>query len=254
VLSGGRVFVSAAPTAGARTWSAAPSGVPGVPGPVASLSCPSAQFCVAADGTGQVLTSPDPAAGRWTPTMLGAAPDCNKGDCHYDAITAVSCPLASFCASTDGSYLWTSTAPSAGRTGWRKSPLPAPVSELTCPSPTLCIAASGSELATTSDPADPRPTWAATGPSYPPPGIHLSGIACATIHTCVAVDQGEGYAISGDPAAAAGWTAAQIDPPSSFTPVLPNASSTLTAVACAPTGLCLATDGIGHVVAGQWSP
>jgi hypothetical protein len=105
----------------------------------------------------------------------------------------------------------------------------------------------------TSDPGDPTPTWAPTGPTDVPPGIRFSGSACATTHACVAVDRNQGYAISGDPTnAGAPWTPSRIAAPEGpFLPGYPLTS--LTAVACEPTGLCVAADGTGDAIAGQWS-
>lgn len=105
----------------------------------------------------------------------------------------------------------------------------------------------------TSDPGDPTPTWVPTGPPSPPPGVRFSGLACATIHACVAVDGNQGYAISGDPTTAGTtWTASQLPAPAG--PFVPGSSLTsLTAVACEQTGLCLATDGTGDAISGQWA-
>jgi hypothetical protein len=243
---GGRLLVSAAPAAGAGAWSARTL-------PLQSITCPSAQLCVAADGTGQVLSATDPANGPWPAATLGGPPRCYKALCVYDAIISLSCPSSSFCAATDGSNLWTSTDPTAGPAAWLKSSLPAPGAQIACPSATLCIAASGRALTITSDPGDPTPTWVPTGPTDPPPDIRYSGLACATIHACVAVDGNDGYAVSGDPTGAGPtWTVSQIAAPAgAFLPGSP--VSALTAVTCEPMGLCLATDGTGHAIAGQWT-
>jgi hypothetical protein len=191
------------------------------------VSCPTAMFCAGSDYRGAIHISGNPSGGTtaWSSQQLGAPEQCTGSAHQYctdDSLIAVSCPSISFCATTDGSYLWTSTDPSTPRAAWSKSPLPklpSDVSNLYCPTQSLCLATSNTMLETTSDPADRSPHWTAANlPKVVLPAnfgsdaaLSISGVSCVSVQLCVAVDQVGGYAFVGDPSDPNSWTATKID-------------------------------------------
>jgi hypothetical protein len=229
--------------------------------PITEVSCPTASLCAASDGHGAVHVSSGPLGGpsAWSSQQLGAPPVCDiKYGCNYDGLTAVSCASANLCATTDGTYLWTSTDPTAAAAAWSKSELPGRASKLSCPTESLCLAASNATLETTSDPADPSPQWTAMnlpkvviratfGPAAVP---SISGLSCVSAGLCVAVDQLGGYAFAGNPSDPNSWTATKIDYAAPFPVVSPGS---LAGVSCLPSGRCVAVDGTGHVLFGTAS-
>jgi hypothetical protein len=244
------MLITSADPSNAGAWSSTALGLNDV-------SCPTATFCVGSDDVGAIHISGNPSGGAtaWSSEQVGAAPQCERQYCTYDELTAVSCPSANLCATTDGNDLWTSTDPSAGGAVWVKSPLPGRVSKLHCPTPSLCLAASNATLETTSDPADPSPQWTAMnlpkvvipatfGPAAVP---SISGLSCVSAQLCVAVDQSGGYAFVGNPSDPNSWTATKVD----YSRIVPGFSpGSLTGVSCNPGGPCVAVDGTGHVLVG----
>lgn len=254
--SRGAVVASTAPTR-AGPWAVAQLSQTS---DVRSLSCPSPQLCVAGIADGRVAVSSSPAGGSaaWSAIRLGAAPVCGRYGCRDDPIAAVSCPSTDFCAATDGSSLWTTTAP--GLNGpWQRSTLPVSGAVLDCPSAATCLLGAGATLAVTADAGDPAPQWTAQtlpaeqpvasplGPAVPAAVPSVTGLACASGNLCVAVDGNGGYVFTGDPAAPAQpWSGQAVDPPALT--AFPGPRS-LTGVSCAPT-VCVAVDGAGQAFAG----
>jgi hypothetical protein len=247
--TGGRLITSADP-ANAGAWSSTALGLDDV-------SCPTATFCVGSDDVGAIHVSGNPSGGAtaWRSQQVGAAPQCERQYCTYDALTAVSCPSANLCATTDGQYLWVSTDPTAAEPAWNRSTFPQPnfhfgETGVYCPTDSLCLARSGPALEVTTDPVDAAPRWTAmnlpnivissTFDSY------ISGLSCVSAQLCVAVDA-LGYAFVGNPANPNSWTATKIDySPPAF--ALDHGS--LTGVSCTPSGSCVAVDGKGNVIVG----
>jgi hypothetical protein len=236
-------------------------------------------FCAGSDYLGKIHISGNPSGGAsaWSSQQIGAPEVCGGSAhqyCRVDSLSAVSCPSISFCATTDGNDLWTSTDPSTPGAVWSKSPLPklfkppSLVSTLYCPTQSLCLATSNATLETTSDPADPSPQWTAANlpkvaapADFVPPADSIppgefgsaavpstSSISCVSVQLCVAVDQQGGYAFVGNPSDPNSWTATKIDYSS---PAL--APVSLTGVSCTPSGRCVAVDGSGNVIVGTTS-
>jgi hypothetical protein len=220
-------------------------------------------FCGGSDILGKIHISSNPSGGAsaWSSQQLGAPEVCGGSAhqyCKLDSLNSVSCPSISFCATTDGNDLWTSTEPSAPGAAWSKSPvpkLPGGVS-VYCPIESMCLATANASLETTSDPADPSPQWTAANlPKVVVPAnfgsaasASISGVSCVSVQLCVAVDQQGGYAFVGNPSDPNSWTATKIDysAPAS-------APLSLTGVSCTPSGRCVAVDGSGSVVIGTMS-
>jgi hypothetical protein len=268
------VLLTSADPSNVGAWTSTPLS------PLADMSCPTAMFCAGSDYLGKIHISGNPSGGAsaWSSQQIGAPKVCGGSAhqyCMVDSLTAVSCPSISFCASTDGNDLWTSTDPSTPGAAWSKSPLPklfkppTLLSTLYCPTQSLCLATSNATLNTTNDPADPSPQWTAANlpkvvPAadfVPPPADSIppgefgsaavpstSSVSCVSVQLCVAVDQQGGYAFVDNPGDPNSWTATKIDysAPAS-------APLSLTGVSCTPTGRCVAVDGSGHVVIGATS-
>ena len=227
------------------------------------VSCPTAMFCAGSDYLGKIHISGNPSGGAsaWSSQQIGAPEVCGgpaNQYCNDDSLTAVSCPSSSFCATTDGNDLWTSTDPSTPGAVWSKSPLPKRLKTVTgvwtlyCPTQSLCLAASNATLETTSDPADRSPQWTAANlPKVVAPADFysgISGVSCVSVQLCVAVEDAGGYAFVGNPSDPNSWTATKIDYSS---PAL--APRSLTGVSCTPSGRCVAVDGSGNVIVGTTS-
>ncbi len=250
--SSGLLITSANPS-NAGAWSSTALGLNDV-------SCPTATFCVGSDDVGAIHISGNPSGGAtaWNSQQVGAAPQCDRQYCTYDALTGVSCPSTNLCATTDGQYLWVSTNPAAAEAAWTKSTLPNRVQRLYCPTESLCLAASGAALEVTTDPVDAAPRWTAMnlpkivipatfGPAFVP---NISGLSCVSAQPCVAVDIQGGYAFVGNPADPNSWTATKID----YSPPVPALDQGfLTGVSCTPSGRCVAVDGSGNVIVGTTS-
>jgi hypothetical protein len=225
---------------------------------VVTLACPSPDLCVGSDGSGDVVSSTDPAGGipTWSTTQLNPPFSCDRYGCQYTPVTALSCPSTSLCVAFDrqGSF-WISTDPGSG--AWSRRSSTVSGSTLVCPDTHMCVTASAGSVAVTADPTDPSPSWSVTPlpnptapittvPGAPPLPVRISGLACVSTQLCVAVDSNLGYAFVGDPAVTGQpWSASQLD----ITRSNPFSGPTsLTGVACTPTGLCVAIDGTGHVL------
>jgi hypothetical protein len=101
-----------------------------------ALSCPTAGFCAAPDGSGKQVLTFDPAA----PAVI---------DAHavHDAVYGISCPTAALClgdaeAGNGTSGLLGTADPTASGPRWSFGP-PAAVSAVACPSASVCIAGDG---------------------------------------------------------------------------------------------------------------
>jgi hypothetical protein len=263
--SGGTgVLLTSADPSNASAWTSTPLSDGQFVAPIGAVSCPTAMFCAGSDSLGEIHISANPSGGAsaWSSQQIGAPPSCTGSVGQYcinDPLTAVSCPSTSFCATTDGNDLWTSTDPSTPGAVWSKSPLPNPLkfpnlpnwSTLYCPTRSLCLAAFDARLETTSDPAGPSPQWtAAKLPKVVLPANFgsgatpsISGVSCVSVQLCVAVDQEGGYAFVGNPSDPNSWNATKIDYSSP-----PVDGSSLTGVSCTPSGRCVAIDGRGNVI------
>lgn len=270
VLLGVALGVFAAP-AGARTvrftWSR-PAVVDRAPISkkadwIGEIVCPSASFCAALDGNGELLTTERPASGAhaWTARRIVQYPD---------SLAALACPSAGLCvAVTDGGGLLSSTNPTGPASAWRLTagvPYDIPGVEadatfaVACPTTSLCVAANGNEgtLMVTTDPAggswqpeqvvDPASGCELGEPS--PCAQQITALACPSATACVAVDDDGNALSSTDPAGGAStWhpVATQLDP-------IPGAIDALNQLACASASLCVAADTEHDAVAASLDP
>ena len=189
---------------------------------IASISCPSASLCVAADNAGDLLVSADPTGGRaaWTRVPLGVA-------------RSVSCPTVSYCVAVGGGgQVFTSTDPSGGPAAWQMTPANlgplATVTALSCASPTLCVAIGGLTAYTTTDPTG---AWHAA--QVTSPGDLVTAVSCPSTTLCVLGTSTGEVLVSQDPAdATPTWSAPA---------ALPGADHDyITNLSCPSSGLCAA--------------
>src|SRR5262249_18757216 len=113
-------------------------------------------------------------------------------------LSVVSCPSAQLCVAIDRSGLvFTSTAPSIGRS-WRiGGTIRGPVNAPDCPSNGLCLAVTGSgDVLTSSNPAAATPTWQRSHVA----SRGLVSLSCPTAGFCAAVDGARGVYTSNNPA------------------------------------------------------
>jgi hypothetical protein len=236
-----------------------------------AVSCASESQCVAVDGQGNVLSTPDPTASHpsWSIVVkdegkpLNAVSCVQGGPCiavddRGDALvgsgsgasgwsspapiggsgslTGVSCASASLCVAVDeeGNVL-RSADPGTG--GWSAASVDAGhrLTGVSCSSQSLCVAVDDAgNVLSSSNPAGGSGTWHSQKIS----AAQLVGISCSASGSCLALDGAGDALASSDPSTVnATWSETPID------------SEALTAVSCTSSGLCVATDGRGQALA-----
>ncbi|MFZ2034077.1 MAG: hypothetical protein WAW53_10010 [Candidatus Dormiibacterota bacterium] len=172
------VFTSTDPAAGAASWTA--TDINGL-ADLTAISCPTATFCVATDGFGDVVTSTDPTGGAqaWHVSNMGLPVQ----------ITGIDCPSAQLCVAiyTQGGVV-TSSDPTGGAGAWKSASLDASrfFISISCPSTTFCIAAPQSDsVFVTHDPTGGASAW--TRQQVTAGGIEALGVSCPSTRLCVAV-------------------------------------------------------------------
>jgi hypothetical protein len=151
-----------------------------------SVSCPTASFCAAVDGTGNALTAA-PVPGRPGRGYLSWSRPATI-DPIAGILTSVSCPTASFCAAVDGTgYTFTWNGTSWSRPVWSATSPADPdggaLTSVSCPTARFCVAVDGDGRAL---------TWNGHAWSAPqlidPDGGGLTAISCPTAWSCTATD------------------------------------------------------------------
>jgi hypothetical protein len=232
-------FAGAAPAP--ITWTAP---IPIDAHPLKALSCPSTSLCVAADGSGSVLTSThplDPSASWTMSSVPGAA-----------GFTALTCPTTTFCAGVDGTglHVVTSTDPTGGSAAWTTTSLTSAhfgLNEIACASAARCaLSDAAGYVYTSTDPAGGVPAWH----SAYTPGDHPSALTCVVATTFCLFAGGSTFATSTDSTPGSAWNL------STFT--IPGFG--FESFACPTTQFCLGGDtggGIGYSttpsVAASWN-
>ncbi len=156
-----------------------------------TLSCPTAELCVALDSNGVVITSTHPTrgAGAWR----SAGVDSNAS---ADPASSLSCPSARWCVFGDGAggHVFASRAPAGGAAAWRATAVGFDTDWLSCPLTTLCIANQGDAFPFTSD--DPLAGAASWRSAAIDPAGTLTAVSCPSQTECVAAD-GSGDVVTG---------------------------------------------------------
>jgi hypothetical protein len=164
-----------------------------------TVSCASASFCVAADTSGDVITSThpspigsnplslklDPSAWRVTHAVVSAA----------NAFTALSCPSVTLCVAITGQGdVVTSTDPTGGVSAWKVTRLAGSMmlDSVSCASRAFCVVGGASDSVFVShDPAAGSSWWTET--RVTPQGSEaIVGLSCPSAGFCVAIDGDNG--------------------------------------------------------------
>jgi hypothetical protein len=233
------------------------------------ISCPSSSLCVAADSSGNVLTSTDPAGGANTWSL--AHVDGNTSGASNAYFQGISCPSASFCAGVDSAgYVFTTTDPAAGAAAWSSAKISGEydLTAVSCPSASLCAAVDNEgNVITSTSPTSGASAWHAEkideGPcpavschvigQHFPPERTLDTISCPSASLCVAGDWDGDVVTSSNPTGGSdAWSVAHVD--SNFTyggTVGKNTQVEIVSVSCPSVSLCLASDGDGEVLTSQ---
>ena len=199
----GSVYFSADPTGGgAGAWSLGDVNEGHGTTHLTAVSCPSVSLCVAVSGgngsaAGRVLTTTDPASGRWQASQLGGSPD----------LRGVSCATPSLClAVAKGGRIFVSSDPTGGSSAWREagSPTARDLQAVSCVAALLCAAGdAGGNILTSTDPTGAGGFTEANGGG----SVQMTGLACPTTSRCVAVDNNADVLTSTDPTGGPGaWT------------------------------------------------
>jgi hypothetical protein len=180
----GNVIISSDPTGGAATWAVTHVDSTVDPNSNATnlsvVSCPSSDLCVAADHSGNVVTSTNPngGTGAW---VLAKVDGTNQ-------IGSLSCPSSQLCVAGDllGNVV-TSTNPTGGSSAWTVTPLGGyGLSGMSCPSSSLCVAVDNQgNVVTSTSPTAGFAAWKVTRVAGFSGG---SAVSCPTTSLCVAVD------------------------------------------------------------------
>jgi hypothetical protein len=188
----GLVFTSTNPAGGPSAWTA--TEIDGV-ADLTVIACPTATFCVAADGLGNLLTSTDPTGGThaW---RLSSVPSAFS-------VTAISCPTAHLCVAVDkqGGVV-TSTDPLGSASTWTRTTLDGSLifMSVACPTTTFCIAGAQSDYAFVSnDPTGGSGAWTRTQTQVIP-NEAMVGLSCPSSGLCVGIDSGDGVHVYTKPA------------------------------------------------------
>ncbi|HXC24099.1 MAG TPA: glycoside hydrolase family 27 protein [Solirubrobacteraceae bacterium] len=235
------------------------------------VSCASESFCVAVDGGGNVLSTPDPTASHPSWSLVAkdegkplngvscaAGGPCvavdDRGDALVgsgssvspwsppapidggSALTGVSCAGASLCVAVDaaGDVL---SSPSPKTAGWSAASIDSGhrLTGVSCSSQTQCVAVDDAgDVLSSANPAGGGAAWHSQKVS----SAQLVGVSCSATGSCLAIDSaGDAFASSDPSASDATWSETPID------------GEALTAVSCPSSGLCVAADGRGQALA-----
>jgi photosystem II stability/assembly factor-like uncharacterized protein len=198
------------------------------------LDCPTASACVAV-GNGSAIAITADGGATWKVRAPTMSPQLNGVDC----ISALQCVAVGGSWSEDGRIL---SSADGGRTWTRRlANNKYELDGVSCPTTQLCIAVGGDDadgVILTS--TDGGATWKAHDPGIDNilQGNPLHGVACATVHACVAVGDSGTILTSAD--GGASWTgqvAAGGDP-----------AAPLSAVGCAGANACVAVGDHGIIL------
>ncbi|MDQ2759997.1 MAG: hypothetical protein M3Y17_06065 [Actinomycetota bacterium] len=153
---------------------------------LSAVSCTTTRLCVAVDGRGNVLSSPDPSRVAWSIASVGG-PD------------AVSCTMSGLCAVVgNGGEVDVSTDPTGGVSAWSARKIShTDLTDVSCPSNRLCVAVDyrGNVLAS-AHPLGAASTWHRT--LLTSSAYDLQSVSCPTVSFCVASGYHDGESIYGD--------------------------------------------------------
>ncbi len=197
---GGPIVTSANPSGGIGSWQRfQPLNVASY---IESVSCASANLCVAVGNAGDILSSTDPMGGpgAWHQVDLGS-----------QTLVAVSCPTASLCAAVDlDGEAFVSTDPTGPAHAWQPVQIGGRLTEIDCPSASLCVAADqGGRVIASTSPANPA-SWFAKTVGAADPSIFSTNLSCPSASRCYLTNSHDEVLTSTEPGnPAGGWTTAE---------------------------------------------
>ncbi len=173
-----------------------------------TVSCASASFCVAADTSGDVITSTHPSPIGSNPLSMTLDPRAWKVTHAVvpaaNSFTALSCPSARLCvAITRQGEVVTSTDPTGGASAWKITRLAGStmLDSVSCASRAFCMVGGASDSVFVShDPAAGSSSWTET-PVTPHGSEAIVGLSCPSAGFCVAVDGADGVHVLTKPSA-----------------------------------------------------
>jgi hypothetical protein len=246
-----------------------------------ALSCPSTSLCVAADASGNVVTSTDPAGGAstWKVSHIDNNA-CAPGTCTYEScgggtcsLRAISCPSASFCAAVDSAgFVFTTSDPALGAGGWSvgdRISTSAALTAISCASEALCVAVDleGDAIVST-NPSEGAGSWHKDKIDFsschnPAPYVlchdvgpvdqaSLSAISCPSTSLCVAGDWLGNLLTTTDPTGGIkAWGTAYVDSLTVAAPIASGVQAAIVGVSCPTASFCVANDESGAALTAQ---
>ncbi len=211
---------------------------------IQSVSCPSANLCVAVTDQGNIYTSTNPTGGAssWATTQI----DGTGSNIH---LFGVSCPTLSLCVAVSGKRslhggidngeIFTSTDPTGGASAWRSIEFGELVEfrGVSCSSPSFCVAVTADgRIFTSTEPrgeaSDWRPIGAPAGPGS------LDAVSCVAVALCLSGNESGSLLSSTNPSAGApSWSQAN-----------GGGSVQITGTSCPSASECIAVDDNGDVL------
>jgi hypothetical protein len=187
VDTSGNVITSTNPAGGASAWVTTSGVDPEPPGgnpdanSLETISCPNTTLCVAADFSGNVLTSTNPTGGVSAWKLVAVEPS--------GSLASMTCPTTHFCMTVGTADMWNSTNPTGGTSAWNKVVFPLPLTSVACPSSRVCVAEDvANEVLSSTHPTGPAKGWPTE--TFTQTQNHLEGGAsCPTSKLCVAVGE-----------------------------------------------------------------
>jgi len=176
-----------------------------------SVSCPTTTFCMAVDVDGNAYTYNGTS---WSaPVSLGGFSNTNAVSCATDAVcTAVM---------NDVAYQWNGSA-------WTDVGDVGPINSLSCTSATFCMGVGVDGFSAWFDPTGTAGALVGTQSS----SVDYSSVSCASSSMCVAVDSGNGEAVT--------WNGTALSTPT----VIDASQLYLVGVSCPTTTTCVAVSGV----------
>lgn len=216
------------------------------PTPITGTSCPIPEFCIAVDGSGDVLTSVEPTGGvgAWSIDSVDAE----------GGFTDLSCPSMELCFATDDAgnvFDW--SEPASRDFTWTELRVDewTPLESISCPSSRLCVAgdAEGNLIVSTNPSALPS-HWQSIDPDFAH-STPIRSVSCPTVNACVAVSEGGQIFASTSPTFDESWTA-----------TTPAGSHSLFDVSCVDESSCVVSGDSGDILTSSdpfangatWSP
>jgi hypothetical protein len=211
---------------------------------IQSVSCPSANLCVAVTDQGNIYTSTNPTGGAssWAATQI----DGKGSNIH---LFGVSCPTLGLCVAVSGKRslhggidngkIFSSTDPTGGASAWRSIEFGELVEfrGVSCSSPSFCVAVTADgRIFSSTEPRGEASAWHPIGAPAGPGS--LDAVSCVATALCLSGNEGGSLLSSTNPSAGApSWSQAS-----------GGGSVQITGTSCPSASECVAVDDNGDVL------